>query len=305
MDMVTFMELIQNPVFWVGFLFFLCALVYFFRNYVKAFFSGLFGDYFLDAGLSFADELFTGLSGIDIGDWLGAALLYLKYRKQVGDVLAFVILLEAANFFILSFIPGIGTVAEYFFNVFPLVTLILFFKQWQADNIYNPIRDYYTYLQQNGKETSKKLVPLYDDFKKLYESCAYQEILQKGKGQKEVFFAEIKQLILTTITTTQNALLRVMEEQPGIPRQEIETFATRLQNSIQMIDTDWRYAAEEANLLQQQIASLGYSAQQSNVPSFLAPERQQGSHLEKSVFGTLVEHAQQSQQEATEDRKAA
>ncbi len=260
--MIDVMSLIQNPVFWVGVLFFFCAIAYFFRNYVKAFFSGLFGDYVLDAGLSFADEFFTGLTGLDFGDWLGAALIYLKYRKQVGDLFAFILLAEAANFFILSFIPVIGTGIEYFFNLFPLVTIFLFIKQWQADRVFTPIHEYYTYLQQEGKDLGQKLSPLYNDFKKLYESCMYQEILQKGKGQKEVFFAEIKQLILTKITTIQNSLLKIMEEQPGISKQEIDAFAARLQNCMQLIDTDWRYAADEANLLQQQIASLGYWAQQ-------------------------------------------
>ena len=312
--MIALMELIQNPVFWVGVLFFLCAVVYFFRNYVKAFFSGLFGDYVLDAGLSFGDELFTGLAGIDIGDWLGATLLYLKYRKQVGDVFAFLLLAEAANFFILSFIPGFGTGIEYFFNLFPLVTLTLFFKQWQANRVFTPIHEYNSYLKDNESTAAKKLAPAYDEFKKLYDSCMYQEIIRKGSWQKEVFFAEIKQLILTKITTIQNSLLKIMEEQPGISKQEIDAFAARLQNCMQLIDTDWRYAADEAALLQQQIASLGYSAQQTNATSFFSPERQQTAPpLDKSFFGTLVEHAQQQPFEpanntddynSTEERKA-
>src|SRR3989338_9989382 len=97
--MTSIADIIGNPIFWLICAFFVLALIYSLRSYIKALGTSLFFDYGADAGLSFGDELLgIGITGLDVGDWLGGVLMFLKYRQQVGTGWALLFLAEAANF---------------------------------------------------------------------------------------------------------------------------------------------------------------------------------------------------------------
>src|SRR3989338_7743875 len=146
--MTSIADIIGNPIFWLICAFFVLALIYSLRSYIKALGTSLFFDYGVDAGLSFGDELLgIGITGLDVGDWLGGVLMFLKYRQQVGTGWALLFLAEAANFG-LSLIPGIVEGFEFFFNMIPLATFVVLLKQYQANEVYTSVQEYAAYLKQ-------------------------------------------------------------------------------------------------------------------------------------------------------------
>jgi hypothetical protein len=97
-------------------------LIFVFRSQLK---DALFGTLFetvVDGGLSFADEVIgVGLiPGLDIGDYLAALLIFKRNLQNGGLIIAIIGSLEAANFIIGSFIPGV----DWFFNILPIYPLL-------------------------------------------------------------------------------------------------------------------------------------------------------------------------------------
>jgi hypothetical protein len=93
-----------------------------------------FHDYAYDAALSFADEAFGGVIGLDFGDFIAAILMYRGERNRIGALPALFVAWEASNFFPLGLIPFFGTGLEYVLNVFPAATVLnaLFNKEDKA-----------------------------------------------------------------------------------------------------------------------------------------------------------------------------
>ncbi len=94
--------------------------------FFKRLFSTLILDYGADCLLSFLDYALGGIGavGIDVGDWLGAYIIYNSEKKISGSFPAFLAAWEATNFLPLSFIPIVGEGIEIATNLFPAVTII-------------------------------------------------------------------------------------------------------------------------------------------------------------------------------------
>ncbi len=263
--MATIGDIISNPVFWLICAFFILALIYSLRSYIKALFTSLFFDYGVDAGLSFGDELLgIGVTGLDVGDWIGAILLFLKYRQQVGTGWALLFLAEAANFG-LSLIPGIGEGFEFFFNMFPIVTFVVLLKQHQANQIYTSIKEYADYLKQ--EQTTIEIKKEIQEIDTLYNSCAYQQLFALGAGIREGLAAEVKQIIQNKLSRAQQQVMTTLQKEVElgtgkIHQQDIAAVTAAIQRALGELETDWKQADLDANQILHSVSSLVYQVQQ-------------------------------------------
>ena len=265
--MATLGDIISNPVFWLICAFFVLALVYSLRSYIRALGTSLFFDYGIDAGLSFGDELLgIGVTGLDVGDWIGAVLMFLKYRQQVGTGWALLFLAEAANFG-LSLIPGIGEGFEFFFNMIPLATFVVLLKQHQANQIYNSIKEYADYLKQEQTSSTEGIKKELQEIDALYNSCSYQQLFALGAGIREGLAAEVKQIIQAKLTRAQQQVMTTLQKevQPGtgkIHQQDIAAVTAAIQRALSELETDWKQADQDANQILHSVSSLVYQVQQ-------------------------------------------
>jgi len=265
--MATLGDIISNPVFWLICAFFVLAVLYSLRSYIRALGTSLFFDYGIDAGLSFGDELLgIGVTGLDVGDWIGAVLMFLKYRQQVGTGWALLFLAEAANFG-LSLIPGIGEGFEFFFNMIPLATFVVLLKQHQANQIYNSIKEYANYLKQEQTSSTEGIKKELQEIDALYNSCSYQQLFALGAGIREGLAAEVKQIIQAKITSAQQQVMTTLQKevQQGtgkIHQQDIAAVTAAIQRALGELETDWKQADQDANQILRSVSSLVYQVQQ-------------------------------------------
>lgn len=274
--MVTPGDLLVNPIFWLICAFFVLAIIYSLRSYIKALFTSLFFDYGVDAGLSFGDELLgIGITGIDIGDWIGGVLLFLKYRQQVGTDWALLFLAEAANFG-LSLIPGIGEGFELFFNIIPIATIVVLLKQYQANQVYNSVKAYADYLKQEQTSSTEGIKKEIQEIEGLYNSCAYQQLFTLGAGIQEGLAAEVKQLVQNKLSRAQQQVMTTLQKEVQlgtgkIHQQDIAAVSAAIQRALEELETDWKQADADANQILHTVSSLVYQTQQESSqqePSF-------------------------------------
>lgn len=241
--------LLAQPSSWIIIGVILIIILYSLRSYFGAVIQSLFFDFGIDAGVSELDNFLSGigLTGLDLGDFSAGFLIFFKYKKQLGIFWAFFLALEACNFF-LGFIPGIGEGIETLFNFFPAITFIVLFKQWQANQIYQPVKEYYEYLSQESADIAARLKPEYEEVKAFYESYAYLSLQQHGLAKKEAFFLAIKEVI-------EERLIQAEQLLSSLPQQEAQQYQQRIQAVKDEIDTDWRDAASYAQELEEQISN--------------------------------------------------
>lgn len=249
--MVALGELFTNPLFWIFLGILSIVVLYSLRSYFTALLTALFFDYAVDAGLSFSDNLLggVGFAGGDIGDLAAGILLFMKYRKQVGWGWALLFFAEAANFG-LSVIPGIGEGIEMFFNFFPLVTIVIMWKQSQANAIYFPIKEYQEYLKNENPEMSQRIEGEVKRMEALYTASDYQELLKEGKGFRESLFGEVKQIIQGKLNQAQQHLIETLEkeaEQGTFQKETIDTIRAAIGQAQGELETDWKQADADAN----------------------------------------------------------
>jgi hypothetical protein len=292
---LTLTTLLQDPGVWIGIGIVVLLLLWVSRHYIGAVLSSLFYDYGIDAAFSFADLLLpVSVAGIDIGDWIAAGIIYLRYRKQVGGIWAFIFALEACNFF-LSFVPGIGEFFEWGFNLFPIISFVIVYKQYKADSVYNNIKAYDSYLKSHDQQLEKQMKGNIDAMHNLYEACAYEELEKQGKGIETALYAEVKQVILKKLNKAQQIIITVLQQsvQRGrniISTQEVEQLKGNVQQIMRSIDINWSIASQQADQLLQRVSTLAYSAQHpiSNIFSFGKRRTPNGSLQEgimKQAFG--------------------
>ncbi len=248
-------ELLTNPVFLVFILFAVCAILFALRSYFKALLSAASYDYIIDGGFSFADELVgIGITGFDVGDWIAMGILFWKYRPIVGWKLATLFALEAANFIVPSFIPIWGEGIEFFFNVFPLVSLVILYKQYQANQIYEEVKNCDTSLKQENAPLEKDLAVQVNDFMQAYSQQHYQDIMAKGKAVKKSLLGQIKLLV-------EYKLLAVEKQLRGLPKEQAEAFQRAIEQIQQEFDSDWCAAAQLAQELLGNVSAAVYQIQ--------------------------------------------
>lgn len=102
---------------------------------VKQYLNALKGDILYDLALSYLDEAFGGVAGLDVGDFLAAILIYRDQRYVMGFFPTVIASWEATNFFPIGLIPGVGTSLEWALNLIPTTTILttLFNKQGRAE----------------------------------------------------------------------------------------------------------------------------------------------------------------------------
>lgn len=249
--MVAVGDVLTNPVFWIFIAVCFGVIVYSLRSYFVALFTSLFFDYAVDAGLSFGDNLLggVGLAGADVGDIAAGIILFMKYKKQVGWGWALLFFAEAANFG-LSVIPGIGEGLEIIFNFFPLVTVVILWKQTQANQIYFPVKEYQEYLKNENPEIAQKIDGEGKRIEELYTASAYQELLKEGTGIRESLFGEVKQSIQAKLNQAQQHLIETLEkeaEQGTFQKETIDTIRAAIGQAQGELETDWKQADADAN----------------------------------------------------------
>lgn len=237
--------LLAQPSSWIIIAVILLAILYSFRSY--------FGALVYALPLDGLDALASDLFPI-VGDAAAGIAIFLFYRKRIGDGWAAFLFLEANNFFAEFWLPGIGAGLEIFFNFFPAITFVILYKQWQANQIYQPIKEYYEYLDQESPEIAKQLEPEYKEAKDLYDSYAYLTFEQKGPAKKEALFLAIKEVI-------EEKLIAAEQQLSALPQEEAQQYQQRIQAVKDEIDTDWRDAASYAQELEQQISSRATQTQ--------------------------------------------
>lgn len=256
-------QLVQNPLFLLFLLFIIVAFLYAFRSYIGPLVTALFFDYVIDAGLSFADDLIgVGLTGIDVGDWVAAVILFTKYKGQVGNAWAILFALEAANFG-LSFIPGIGEGFELLFSAVPIVSLVIFYKQYEANQFYYPIKEYAVYLRDENAEKFKNVEETVKAFEKEYSTGNYEKIKREGKLVKEELFGQVQQTITGKLSRAQQYIITTLQKEVDagsgkLHQQDIATLSNAIQQATRDIETDWRLADSEANQILHSVSSLVY-----------------------------------------------
>lgn len=251
---IELQELLINPVFIVFILFVVGAIFFALRSYFKALIYATSYDYLIDGGLSFADELVgIGITGIDVGDWIAGGILFWKYRPIVGWEVAALFAAEAANFG-LSLIPGIGEGIEIFFNFFPVVSLVILHKQYQANQIYEKVTECDAYLKQENASVEKDLVVQVHDFMQAYSEQHYEEAMEKGKAVKTDILAQVTLCV-------EDKLLSVEKQLRDLPKEQANAFQRAVEQVREESDSDWRAAAQHAQELLSQVSSAVYHLQ--------------------------------------------
>lgn len=254
-------SLIGNPVTWIVAAFILLFVVYMLKSYFAALLSSLFYDYVIDAALSFADNFVAGigLAGADIGDVIAGAIIFMRYHKQIGWQWALVCGLEAANFG-LSIIPGIGEPLEWFFNFFPVISIVVMIKQYNANNTYNSIKECYDFIKQEDSETAETWKGAVEKIQQYYDSLDYTNMAKEGAGMRKGLHAEISKIIMKKLNTAQKYIIEILE-QGQLPKEQIEQIKSAIENTIQTIDTEWQTANATADSILQSVSSLVYQTQ--------------------------------------------
>lgn len=237
--------LLAQPSSWIIVGVVLIAILYSLKSYFGALIYALPFDG-LDA---LASDLFPMF-----GDAAASVAIFLFYRNKIGNWWAAFLFLEANNFFAEFLLPGFGVGLVLFFNLFPAITFVILYKQWQANQIYQPIKEYYGYLDQEAPEIAKQLEPEYKEAKEMYDSHAYLTFEEKGPAKKEALFLAIKEVIEERLITAEQQL-------SSLPQEEAQQYQQRIQAIKDEIDTDWRDAASYAQEIEQQISNRATQVQ--------------------------------------------
>jgi len=256
--MIDVVELISNPFVLVSVLFIIFALLYAVWSYLKTTLHAMAYDYVVDALFSSADLLLpVSLVGIDIGDWIGAAILTYRYYPRVGKWGTLLIALEAANFGV-SFIPGIGEYGEIFFSIFPMVTCVVLYKHQQAMHLVHTITAQEKYITNKNPEMKKKIEngvkKAHELFEKVSANHRYEQFFQEVSIVEDELHQCIKFLIEKDISNIEKQLRKLSQDQQRACEQAI----AQLQ---QQVDTDWQEAARSAEQLLSQSSSFAYAAE--------------------------------------------
>jgi flagellin-specific chaperone FliS len=251
----------NNAALWIIIAFVLLFILYMLRSYFSALMSSLFYDYVIDGALSFADNFIAGigLTGLDIGDAIAGIIIFMRYYKQLGWQWALICGLEAANFFF-SFIPVIGEPIEWFFNFFPIISIIVMIKQYHANSTYTSIKGYYDFIAEEDSAAAEKWKGAVDKIKQYFESLNYTDMKKEGTGIEEGLHAEVGKIIMKKLNTAQKYLIEQLENNAS--KEDIDAIKSAIERAQQDIETDWRTAAAEANSILQSVSSLVYRTQQ-------------------------------------------
>jgi hypothetical protein len=281
---LTIGKLLSDPGVWIFVVVALGMLLYFSRHYIGAILTSLFFDYVVDGVFSGLDELIgIGETGLDVGDWIGALLIFIRYRKQVHPIWAAVFAWEATGFLPISLIPVVGTGAEWIFNFFPIITIVIFVYQHKANEIYMPICAYDQYLKDHDKEMEKEMKGSVDKVHELYDACDYHQLAILGKGIKVALYTEVKQVILKKLNKAQDTIIGVLEKAlarggQSVSSQQVMDLKGNIKVTGQNIDRDWHMASQQADQILQRVSSLAYGVQHPKYSQgifHLAAERQE------------------------------
>lgn len=212
----------------------------FFRKYI----SGLFYDYVVDAGLSFADNFVAGagLMGLDIGDWIAAVIIFIKERRISGVFVAGFVAWEATNFIPFSMIPVVGEGLEIVCNLFPSVTLsrFLFSKYGKAKRKKHKIEE-----KLDLTDSKEEYAEILDSIQNMIDSQnpvgAIEKEEEVDREVSESLIAYVNGLRDNTIEIIQELVhedLRAPDELMELLQEGINKSEEYLQKSKEALDAD-------------------------------------------------------------------
>lgn len=188
----------------------------FFRRY----FSALFYDYVVDAGLSFAD---TFIGTIPLGDAIAAFLIYKKEKKIVGWW-AILPTLEAVNF-IIGAIPVVGQPIEVVTNLTPAVfiTRLLFNKFRPAEKKEKKLEEEISIAEQAGIDVRKQKKIL-NDINKLIKKSDPVDALKEFRSKKPVkeVSSKIRAYVDGLISDANNVIQYIVNQNIRAPQNMID-----------------------------------------------------------------------------------
>ena len=166
------------------------AGIIFFAHYKQQ----LINDFIIDGIGSLLDNFIAGLGalGLDIGDWIAAAIIFSRDKKIVGKPIAYLVAWEATNFLPLSFIPVFGEILEWILCVFPASTIgkIFFDKSKAAKKEAVKFEEEMEVAKEAGILTSEE-AGMDDKIQGLIKSGEYADALKEAKTDEEEITANL------------------------------------------------------------------------------------------------------------------
>lgn len=199
-------------------------------------------DYVIDAGLSFLDEFFGGVAGLDAGDLIAAVLIYMKERKATGQIPAMICAWEATNFIPISLIPGIGTITEIVTNLFPAVsvTRFIFSKEDSAKKEANTLEKNVK-IAEFVKLDVKKEKEALNNIKSMIFRENFVDSLKKGRKANKEIGEKLNCFIKNVISETKNMISKLSKQSLDAPKESLAILEEGIKSSMQMMNE-----AEEA-----------------------------------------------------------
>jgi len=162
----------------------------FFKRYKQQ----LINDFIIDGIGSLLDNFIAGLGalGLDIGDWIAAAIIFSRDKKIVGGKIAFLVAWEATNFLPLSFIPVFGEILEWILCAVPASTTAKFFfdKSKAAKKEAVKFEEEMEVAKEAGILTSEE-AGMDDKIQGLIKSGEYADALKEAKTDEEEITANL------------------------------------------------------------------------------------------------------------------
>jgi len=166
------------------------AGIIFFAHYKQQ----LINDFIIDGIGSLLDNFIAGLGalGLDIGDWIAAAIIFSRDKKIVGKPIAYLVAWEATNFLPLSFIPVFGEILEWLLCLVPASTIgkIFFDKSKAAKKEAVKFEEDMEVAKEAGILTSEEK-SMDEKIQGLIKSGEYVDALKEAKADEKKITANL------------------------------------------------------------------------------------------------------------------
>lgn len=235
------------------------ALVLFliFAIVLKKYVKSLIGDYVADGALSFADNFLFGAGavGLDVGDWVGAIILFKTEKKICGTPVALFVAWEATNFLPISLIPVVGEVVEVIFNLFPAATIgrMMYSKEKDAKKAEKKYEDNIEAAKTLGIGTWFKKGEI-KKLKKLEKHEDFVNEVKRGKKDNEKFSKELRSSVEKLNSETSKQIKELINSGIQAPPNLVNILHEGINNTEKKIkearsaedDKDFKTAAKAA-----------------------------------------------------------
>lgn len=226
---LSFSQLI--PIFLIGVVLIIISFILF-RRYTSA----LVFDFVISPLLSFGDEFFGGIVGLDFGNWISAFIGYRSEKKICGKLVALFVAWEASAFFPISLIPVVGTIVEFFTNLFPTKSIcrMLFNKYRPAKKQQQKIEKMISIAEQVDIKVSKEKDVL-EKVKKLIKKANPVGALKEIKKPIEELSSKLTDYANELIFETQGIIQNIASQKIQAPQELINMMQEGINGSWQLL----------------------------------------------------------------------